>query len=354
MRPIAFKPVVPSKRNESSSPESTSFTPISYDEGYSSHDASSRGCCNSLSRDSDTVYASPVHISSTQDFRAQSDSSMISDADFERLLQGKESEIVKLRRTMELNESAIIRVHEQKRIEWENQMKDLADEYQRRLRKQEESTSNRECELRQRLGQLEIDNRQLAINVQQNQIDKDRQGHLAGQLHELKQRNIELNQKLSQELCECDRLRQQNKDLDGKLRKLQELSALGAIEQDKLNNRIVETEEDKHRVERDYNLQLNKYMKQVERQEQQLQQEQEKFKCEKGKWQEEKEKVMQYQKQLQKTYVQMYRRNNELEQQLCRINARRLARLETQSLQGSVDRHSTLEVDLESCPESFC
>ena len=350
--------MVPSKRNDTSSPESASFTPICHDEGYSSYDTS-RGCTNSastLSKDSDTVYASPVHITDKHQHATSNDSTLISDTEFEQLLQEKESEILKLRRTMELNESAIVRVHEHKRMEWENQMKDLAEEYHRRLRMQQDNSHDREIELSQTIARLEIDNRQMAINVQQNAINMDRQEHLTAQVHELKQRNIDLHQKLSQEQNECDRLRHQSKEQDSKIRKLQEQLSIGNLEQTRLNNKISEMQENKINNDKEHQLklQITKLQQELEKQDQQLQHEQDKFKCEKKKWQQEKEKVMQYQNQLQRTYVQMYRRNNELEQQLCRINARRMARMETQSMQGSLDRHSMLEVDLESCPESFC
>ncbi|XP_067928729.1 leucine zipper putative tumor suppressor 2 homolog isoform X2 [Watersipora subatra] len=357
VRPIAFRPVMPGKRHESSSPESASFTPISYDEGYSSYDPSSGACSNSastMSKDSDIVYASPIQISIRKDLETHDECPMIVNGDFDRLLQEKEAEILKLRRTMELNENAIVRVHEHKRVEWETQMKDLAEEYHRRLRAQQDTKHDRESDLRQIIVQLEIDNRQLAINVQQNKIDQDRQEHLSAQLAELKQRNTELNNRLTRELCECDRLRQQNKDLDIQIRKLQEQQSLGTREQDRLVKTINELEDQKCEADRENSLTIGQLQQQIKKQELQLADDKEKFKGEKRKWQDEKEKVMQYQKQLQRTYAQMYKRNHELEQQLCRINARRLARLETQSLQMQMDRHSLLEVDLESCPESFC
>ena len=143
MRPIAFKPVIPQKQSGYSSDRS-SFTPISHDDGYLSQETtrSASQSTSTTSRDSDT-YASPTQGKSQQLQHSEYGSSShtachggdnsTSDSHLERLLQEKESEISRLRQTMELNESAIIRVQEQKRIEWEQQMKELAQEYHRRL-----------------------------------------------------------------------------------------------------------------------------------------------------------------------------------------------------------------------------
>lgn len=314
---------------------------------------------STLSRDSsDTFYATPALASCGQNelsLTSTQHQCMIADTDFERLLQEKESEIAKLRRTMELNESAIVRVHEQKRLDWESQMQELAQEYHRRLRMQQDTAHDRECELRQMISRLEIDNRQLSVNIQQNRVDRDRQEHLTTQVHELKQRNTDLSHKLAHESCECDMLHHKNKELDSKMKKIQEQLSLGSIEQERLKNRIAEADKTRSLTEQAQNSKIDQLNNKLVQQEQLIQQERIMFRSERTIWQEEKDKVMQYQKQLQRTYVQMYRRNNELEQQLCRIRARRQARMDdSSSLDTSTDRASLLNVDLESCPESFC
>jgi len=350
VRPIAFKPVVPN-RGDRSSPAASSFTPTLYDDGYSSQ-GTSRGCSNSVSassgESSDTYYASPIHTSTyPNDLPAtQHEQSLSPDLiNYEKLLQEKESEILQLRRTMELNESAMVRVHEHKRIEWENQMKELTQEYHRRLRLKQDQSNEKELDLRDIISKLEMDNRQLSVNIQQQQIDQDRQQQLSIQLHELKQRHADMTQRLSQETCESDKLRHRNKELEATIQTLQEKLVIGTAEQNKLQEKVSKSSD----TSTTQTKQLSERLQQLENE---ILQERGNFCIERQKWKEEKEKVLQYQKQLQKTYSQMYRRNNELEQQLCRINSRRQARRE--SLQNNMDRFSLLSVDIETTPESFC
>ena len=371
VRPIAFKPVIPQKQSGYSSDRS-SFTPISHDDGYSSRETtrSASHSTSTTSRDSDT-YASPTQGKSQQlqnsEYGSSSHTACLgggdnstSDSHLERLLQEKESEISRLRQTMELNESAIIRVQEQKRIEWEQQMKELAQEYHRRLRLTQDSSRDREAELRQVIAQLELDKRQLSVDMQQNQLDRDRQDQLAAQVRDLKQRNTDVSQKLTEQSCECELLRHRNKDLEQKTRSLEKRLSAGQLEQQRLSERLAEAESAARAAARggDENAQrsrLSELTEQLHQQQTTIQTERDNFRAERDKWSEEKEKVLRYQKQLQSTYVQMYKRNNELEQQLCRINSRRTrVRSNSQTSLASHDKLSFFNIDLDSSPESFC
>lgn len=359
VRPIAFKPVIPQKQS-GYSPDRTSFTPISQDDGYSSRETSRSAShsASTTSRDSDT-YSSPTQIKSNHEYNSlplyreggKHDSHM------ESLLQEKESEISRLRQTMELNESAIIRVQEQKRIEWEKQMQELAQEYHRRLRVTQDASRDRESELRQVIAQLELDKRQFSVDMQQNQLDRDRQNQLAAQIRDLKQRNTETSQKLTEQSCECELLRHRNKELEQKSQTLEERLSMGQLEQQRLSGKIAEVEMASSSDGQTQESKISELNERLDQQERMIQKERDNFRAEQEKWREEKEKVLQYQKQLQSTYVQMYKRNNELESQLCRINSRRRSTRVRTNSQSSIPSHEKLSfsnIDLDSSPESFC
>lgn len=348
--------MIPQKR-AGYSPDRSSFTPISHDDGYSSRETSRSAShsASTTSRDSDT-YSSPTQGKPQHEFHTIpiNHENSVPHSDVERLLSEKKSEIARLRQTMEQNESAIIRVQEQKRIEWEKQMQELAQEYHRRLRLQQDSSQDREAELRQAVAQLELDKRQLSVDIQQNEVHRDRQDQLSAQVRDLKQRNTEISQKLADESCECELLRHQNKDLEIKTKALEEKLNIGQLEQQRLNDTIKELESGSSSSERVKQSRINQLNKQLNQQEKTIHEEREGFRQEQEKWKNEKEKVLQYQKQLQRTYVQMYKRNNELEQQLCRINSRRRVRSNSQSSLTSTDKLSFFNIDLDSSPESFC
>lgn len=275
---------------------------------------------------------------------------------YEKILADKEAEMARVRQTMELNESAIIRVQEQRRTEWENQMKELAEEYHRRLNTHREQAVRSEERLRQRIGRLEAENQRLTQELRREEAELERQNDLRQQSNHLQKKTVELNEKLSQSDQQCQQLRNRIADLDGQNKQLVERLKQGTNEQCHLQNKVHDLDIKLANRDTGDNSRLDSLRHELTDKEQQIQRDRQLFQAERDKWNEEKIKVLQYQKQLQQTYVQMYRRNSELEKQLCRINSRR------NHIRGSIesynnqplDQRSVVSSELESSPESFC
>lgn len=368
VRPIAFKPVVsnkPTSANMSNSSPENCYDKPHTDDGYSSQE--SRSCShNGTMRDSYSYDARPNsyeynHYRDAQDcsnFQATPSPSDSGVSEMEALLREKERELLILRETMEANEKVIFQVNEEKRVSWENQMQELTAEYHRRLRVQQDRSYRTEQELQDHVTQLEKDNQKLLTEKDQLQIQKDRNAHLNDQLKRLKQKNDELSNKLAETACECELLRQQNNERQSQISSMDEQLTVIKAENMNFHNEMDEQRRLAKRQENQEgtNLHTEREIKKLEKflmeRDAIIRAERDRFNADRELWEQEKKKVLKYQKQLQSNYMQMCRRNSELES-LYGMNR-------SQNLNNNNQHHQpaglpdSFKAQLDSKPESLC
>lgn len=357
MRPIAFKPVTPSS---TSTPTVGTSTPTSQYHAHHSSDNSLHSSLHSsnditdMSKSVQQLHSAGKTVSQTDGDTDKADSGTIA-SKYERILAEKEAEMIRVRQTMELNESAIIKVQEQRRVEWEKQMGELAEEYHRRLSRHRDQAMRSEEALRQTISWLESENQRLTNEVRHEESEQERRNRAQHQSSHLQKKAAELNERLGQSQQHCQQLKKKISDLDTQNEQLIERLKAGQNDQCHLQDQIRDLDMKLTNRDRGENGQIESLRRELAQKEQRIQHDHELFQTEREKWKDEKLKVLQYQKQLQQTYVQMYRRNSELEKQLCRISSRRngVVRGSVESYQP-LDQRSLASSEIESSPESFC
>ena len=333
MRPIAFKPVVSSKQtnptysNNPQSPESYgSYDKPHIDDGYASQD--SRSCShNGTMRDSYIYDTRPASYDSNgyrdqkpRDCYQVTPSPTENVGHYEQLLQEKERELVVLRESMEANEKAIFQVNEEKRLNWENQMKELTTEYHRRLRLQQDRAYKAEQELQDEIKRISLDNQRMNAERDLLQSQKDHNSHLLEQIKQLRAKSDDLSNRLTKVSCDCEVSRKNEQDKQARIQNLEELVTVIKAENMNLTNELDEKRRTVKKLERGQEKTTPNSEKEIQRLEQllaerdlELRQEREQYLHDREMWEQEKKKVLQYQRQLQSNYIQMCRRNSDLE-----------------------------------------
>lgn len=369
VRPIAFKPVVTTKASSSStysnhSPDNyTTYDKPHIDDGYSSQE--SRSCShNGTMRDS-YIYESQPTSCDYRETTKQNSSYQVTPsptshdtvAHYEQLLQDKERELLTLRDTMEANERVIFQVNEEKRVSWENQMKELTSEYHRRLRLQQDRSYKVEKELRDQLSKLERDNQTLVSERGQSILQKEHNSHMQEQLKACRSKNEELSSRLSSMSCDCESLRQQDREKQINIQNLEELVTVIKADNMNLSNEL----DEKRRVNKKQEKTTPNVDKDITRLETLLadrdaavQIERDQFMRDRESWEQEKKKVLQYQRQLQSNYIQMCRRNNVLEASHPTHNNNTPAEKHSAYRHIKSQEKSTFKAHLEATPESLC
>lgn len=239
---------------------------------------------------------------------------------YEQLLQEKERELVVLRESMEANEKAIFQVNEEKRLNWENQMKDLTTEYHRRLRLQQDRAYKAEQELQDEIKKISLENQQMNAERDQLQSQKSHNSHLLEQIKQLRAKNDDLSNRLTKVSCDCEVSRKNEQDKQARIQNLEELVTVIKAENMNLTNELDEKRRTIKKLEHGQEKAKPNSDNEIQRLEQllaerdmELRQEREHHLHDRDMWEQEKKKVLQYQRQLQSNYIQMCRRNSDLE-----------------------------------------
>ena len=122
--------------------------------------------------------------------------------ELEAMLRDKDAEIAHLRETLEKNETAILKVCEEKRQNWEVEMKEVTTEWERQLRLQQEKAFKTEQALLMQLFKLQQERKTLRLDVEQLRTEKD---HSTKKYDELNKDYTELKSKLEEaqwDLCQ--------------------------------------------------------------------------------------------------------------------------------------------------------
>lgn len=281
-------------------------------------------------------------------------------AHYEQLLLEKEKELTILRQTMETNEKAIFQVSEERRINWESQMKDVTTEYHRRLRLQQDRAAKVEKEMQTQIEKLKQDNQRLSSEREQLLSLKDNNFQAQEQLKSLHLRNDELSSQLTGLTREKELIRAKEQGKIEQVQNLEELVTVIKAENMNLNNEL----DEKCRILKKYekqqepgNEETQKLEKMLTEQSLAIEAERDQFNHDRELWEQEKKKVLQYQKQLQSNYIQMCRRNSELEGYISQgrpLNNNFTVEKQTPYRHLKPQEKTSFKAQLESTPESLC
>lgn len=369
VRPIAFKPVVKSSSNSysSHSPETYTYEKPHIDDGYVSQE--SRSCSHNGTMRDCYIYETPLDSFESSHPREQKvpecyqvtpSPTDIGAAHYEQLLLEKEKELTILRQTMETNEKAIFQVSEERRINWESQMKDVTTEYHRRLRLQQDRAAKVEKEMQTQIEKLKQDNQRLSSEREQLLSLKDNNFQAQEQLKSLHLRNDELSSQLTGLTREKELIRAKEQGKIEQVQNLEELVTVIKAENMNLNNEL----DEKCRILKKYekqqepgNEETQKLEKMLTEQSLAIEAERDQFNHDRELWEQEKKKVLQYQKQLQSNYIQMCRRNSELEGYISQgrpLNNNFTVEKQTPYRHLKPQEKTSFKAQLESTPESLC
>ncbi|GAU92549.1 hypothetical protein RvY_04616 [Ramazzottius varieornatus] len=289
---------------------------------------------------------------------------------YEALLRDRDNEIIALRKTMELNENVIFRVHEEKEAAWRRQNESIKQHYEGLLEKQRKEQDQRVAELTRTIEELRGQSVKLQTQVQTamnskidmessiQQLEKQCQdaqirldeanwsvGDKNGQLALLKkstrtadneatcqqvtilQQKLEAAQKEAlQRNAELKDLRQTLNFLSQELYQVQQKFDATREELDTRRDSGAASKSNRESIvanlceSLDY-MDMERLKKEMADMKAKYNTEKRTFEEERATWFEEKEKVVKYQKQLQLNYLEIYKRNCSLEAQLDDVTA---------------------------------
>lgn len=283
-------------------------------------------------------------------------------AELEAMLREKDSEISYLRETMEHNEQVIFKVYEEKEMNWQKELKQLKAQFEMRLKSVQQKALVQNYQFQQEKKQLKLDYEELKDDkaAAEKQLDV-----LRGELESVRAQLEETEWSMCQKTGEIALLKLQLKDTQGDQNsRIAELLALKAQlrvsrtdsekweqEARALREQTTALKQQHHHQHQDIYLtshvkaetpsrrpspycevsesdrrnvstddvkchQVQHLTNKLAEARAELESKRDLFEDERERWLEEKEKVIRYQKQLQLNYVQMYRRNQNLESEL--------------------------------------
>ncbi|XP_037090953.1 leucine zipper putative tumor suppressor 2-like [Pollicipes pollicipes] len=263
-------------------------------------------------------------------------------AGLEAILRERDSEINFLRETMEQNEQVIFSVYHEKEKTWEKELRKIKAIYDNRLKASQQRALKMEQMLTMQTYQLQQEKRKLRQETDELRRDKDQ---TARQNKELKQELTALRSQLEDtewRLCqktgEISLLKSQLKDCQGdQTTRSHEMLHIRAqvreyaaqLETKDADNKRLQAETQALREQAmdrrsdETNVVIGQLQREMERLKTELsigraqaQAQREGFEEERLHWLDEKQKVVNYQKQLQLNYMEMYKRNKSLELEL--------------------------------------
>lgn len=371
VRPVAFKPIMstpsiryatPAPRIGSSahpSPYSSVSYPLEDDHRSLTYSVDSCIKISDLFQGHMTGSGSSFQLDDFTQTPSPSDSGV---AELEAMLREKDSEISYLRETLEQNEQVIFKVYEEKEQSWQREVKRLKNFYENKLRTCQQRLAKAEQIVSVQNYQIQQEKRKLQVELEESKKDKDASGEQIERLRQemgiLKAQLEETEWSLCQKTGEVSLLKSQLKDSQGdqtsrvtemlmlksQLKETRQLVEEKEKQEAELEEKLCKVQQEllhsKQQLEEALqNFQLQSRDIHLDREERctvmaQLKQEverlrnelssvrreyelaQENIEMERIQWLEEKEKVIRYQKLLQLNYVQMYKRNKSLENEV--------------------------------------
>jgi len=262
--------------------------------------------------------------------------------DLKAALSSKDAELRRLRETMEQNETAIMEVLEERRRGWKAQMTAVTQEWEHKLRCQQQSSFRTEQSLLLQLFKIQQDNRVLRSSRAHNNSTND-------ELRVAKVRIDELQWELRERTSEVEALTAQLESCSSQLDATRRAATtdtdslrarLAAVEDDLVaargdacmtveravvaERRVAAAEDAAQRAERDRALNaeaVESLRAELSRTRAALDAKRDDFERQREQWLDEKRRVIDYQKQLQLNYVQIARKNKLLEADVHQLTA---------------------------------
>nr|XP_012624515.1 leucine zipper putative tumor suppressor 2 isoform X3 [Microcebus murinus] len=249
-------------------------------------------------------------------------------------LRDREAELQHLRDNLDESEASICQAYEERQRHWQREREALREDcaaQAQRAQRAQQLLQLQVFQLQQEKRQLQDDFAQL---LQEREQLERRCATLEREQRELGPRLEETKwEELQRHRQEAERLREKAGQLDAEAAGLREPPVPPAT-----TDPFLLAESDEAKVQRaaagvggSLRAQVERLRVELQRERQRGEEQRDSFEGERLAWQAEKEQVIRYQKQLQHNYIQMYRRNRQLEQELQQLSleleARELADL---------------------------
>jgi len=337
----------------------------STDDGYSS----SRGADANRSSSSDASQSSLLaqasvsdHDDASADSRKQSVSSSHRTSpctsDLEAALRNKDAELRRLRETMEQNETAIMEVLQERRRGWQAQMSAVTQEWEHKLRCQQQASFRTEQSLLLQLFKLQQENRALRtgrshhnnpasdeLRVTKARVDelqwelRERTSEVAGLTAELESCSSQLDATRRAATTDAGTLRAHVDAVEDDLAAARGDAHVALERAAAAERRLAAAEDSAQRAQRDRALTgeaIESLQAELSRTRAALDSERADFERQREQWLDEKRRVIDYQKQLQLNYLQIARKNKLLEADVHQLTAEIERHESLPSLTGNV------------------
>ena len=332
---------------------------LSTDDGYSSSRGADVNRSSSSEASQSSLLAQSVNGTSTSDHddvsadcSKQSTSSSHrtspSSSELKAALSSKDAELRRLRETMEQNETAIMEVLQERRRGWQAQTAALTQEWEHKLRCQQQASFRTEQSLLLQLFKLQQDNRALRSSRTRNNADelrvskaridelqcelRDRTSQVAALTAQLESCSSQLDATRRLAATDLDSLRARVATVDDELSAARADACMAVERAVVAERRVAAAEDAAQRAQRDRALTaeaVESLRTELSRARAALDSERSDFERQHEQWLDEKRRVIDYQKQLQLNYVQIARKNKLLE-------------ADVQQLTAEVERHESL------------
>jgi len=293
---------------------------------------------------SQQVLAAPVASPSCNDLRAA--------------LVSKDAELRRLRETMEQNETAIMEVLQERRRGWQAQTAALTQEWEHKLRCQQQASFRTEQSLLLQLFKLQQDNRALRASRAHGDELRMAKAHIDELQWELREKTSELASVTAQlDSCssqleaarravatDTDSLRTRVAAVEDDLVAARRDACVAVERAVTAERRVSAAEDTAQRALRDRAAsadEIESLRAELSRARAALDTERSEFDCQRQQWLDEKRRVIDYQKQLQLNYVQIARKN-------------RLLEADVQQLSAEIERRESLPSLTYCADESLC
>jgi len=336
----------------------------STDDGYSS----SRGADVNRSSSSEASQSSLLAQTSASDHddalgtstdgRKQSGSSPSTIGELEATIRSKDAELRRLRETMEQNETAIIDVLQERRRGWQAQMTAVTQEWEHKLRCQQQASFRTEQSLLLQLFKLQQENRTLRTSrpstsdelaVTKARVDelqwqlRQRTSEVAALTAQLDSCSSQLDATRRAATTDTDSLRAHVDAVEDDLAAARGDARLAVERAVAAERRAAAAEDAAQRAQRDRALTaeaIDSLQTELSRSRATLDTERADFDRQREQWLDEKRRVIDYQKQLQLNYIQIARKNKLLEADIHQLTAEIEHQESLPSLNGGIAEES--------------
>ena len=336
---------------------------LSTDDGYSSSRGADVNRSSSSEASQSSLLAQSINGTSVPDHDDAADCRKLShqaspcSSELEAALRSKDAELRRLRETMEQNETAIMEVLQERRRGWQAQMAAVTQEWEHKLRCQQQASFRTEQSLLLQLFKLQQDNRALRSSrangnstVDELRAARTRVDELQWELRDRTSEVAALTAQLDACSSQLDATRRDTEALRGRVAAAEDdLSAARrdacvAVERAVVAERRVSAAEDAaQRAQRDRALTaeaVDSLRGELSRVQAAVDAERDDFERQRQQWLDEKRRVIDYQKQLQLNYVQIARKNKLLEADVHQLTAEIERHESLPSLTGGVTDQS--------------